>query len=411
MKRTIYLFLAAFFACFSAGAQNLSLSTVVIDPGHGGTDPGAVSRDGKTYEKTLTLDIAKKLSDKIKAECPGVKVILTRDKDKTVALNDRAAIANRVNADLFISVHINSTAKSSPNGYSVHVLGKSSQKDRDLFAYNMDVCKRENSVILLEDDYTTTYQGFDPSDPESFIFLQLMQNSNLEQSLSFAQMISEGLKGGPISANRGVWQDPFLVLWKTSMPAVLVELGFLSNSTDLETLKKATERDKLAARLCKAFKKYKAQYDGSVALDVEAPAAKPAEKVTDKPADKPAEKVADKPAQKPAEKAADKPAQKPAEKAADKPADKTPEKAAAKTDALGVRYGVQIFAGSRKIDPKDKSFLGYTPVIVDTGKLFKYIIGVDPSLEKARENLSVIREKYPDAFLVKIEGETAVRAK
>ncbi|MBO4670308.1 MAG: N-acetylmuramoyl-L-alanine amidase [Bacteroidales bacterium] len=382
MKRTINLFLAAFIACFSAGAQNLSLSTVVIDPGHGGTDPGAVSRDGKTYEKNLTLDIAKKLSDKIKADCPGVKVILTRDKDKTVALNDRAAIANRVNAGLFISIHINSTAKSSPNGYSVHVLGQSSKKDRDLFAYNMDVCKRENSVILLEDDYTTTYQGFDPSDPESFIFMQLMQNSNLEQSLDFAQMIAENLKGGPISANRGVWQDPFLVLWKTSMPAVLVELGFISNSTDLDALKKDAERDKIATRLCKAFKKYKAAYDGSVALDVE----------VDAPAEKPAEKQAK-------EKPADKQVQ-------EKPADK--EKKPADT---GIRYGVQIFAGASKLDPKDKAFLGYTPVIIDNGKVFKYIIGVDPSLEKARENHTKIKEKYPDSFLVKIDGDTTSRAK
>ena len=389
MKRTINLFLAALLACFSAGAQNLGLTTVVIDPGHGGTDPGAVSRDGKTYEKTLTLDIAKRLSEKIKADCPDVKVILTRDKDKTVALNDRAGIANRVNAGLFISIHINSTTKSTPNGYSVHVLGQSSKKDRDLFAYNMDVCKRENSVILLEDDYTTTYQGFDPSDPESFIFLQLMQNSNLEQSLAFAELISENLKGGPISANRGVWQDPFLVLWKTSMPAVLVELGFISNSTDLEALKKATERDKLATRLCKAFKKYKTRYDGSVALDVEVET--PAGKTADKPADKPAEKT--------------KVEEKPAEKV------KTEEKPADKPAASGVRYGVQIFAGSGKINPKDKAFMGYTPVIIDTGKLYKYIIGVDSSIDKVKEILPAIREKYPDAFLVKIDGETVTRAK
>ena len=167
MKRTIYLLLIATLAQFSAAGQNLSLSTLVIDPGHGGTDPGAVSKDNKTYEKTFTLDIAKRLENKIKAECPDVNVVLTRRTDKNVDLGDRAAIANKENADLFISIHINSTAKSGPNGYSVHVLGKSSKKDRDLFAYNMDVCKRENSVILLEDDYTTTYQGFDPSDPES----------------------------------------------------------------------------------------------------------------------------------------------------------------------------------------------------------------------------------------------------
>ena len=455
------MFLAAFVACFSAGAQNLGLNTVVIDPGHGGTDPGAVSRDGKTYEKTITLDIAKRLSDKIKADCPGVTVILTRDKDKTVALNDRAAIANRVGADLFISLHVNSVNKSSPNGYSVHVLGQSSHKDRDLFEYNMNVCKRENSVILLEDDYTTTYQGFDPNDPESFIFMQLMQNSNLEQSLAFAQLVAENLKGGPISVNRGVWQDPFLVLWKTAMPAVLVEMGFLSNSTDLEALKKSTERDKIAARLCKAFKKYKSQYDGTLTLDVEVeapagkpgvkpadkpedkvkPADKPADKPVDKPADKvkPADKPADKPAEKPADKVkpadkpadkpvdkpaenvkpADKPVDKPAEKVkpADKPADKPAEKdkkdvkPADKPADTGVRYGVQIFAGSRKLDPKDKSFLGYTPVIIDNGKLYKYIIGVDSSVEKARENYTTIKEKYPEAFIVKIDGETTSRVK
>ena len=311
MKRTIYLLLALFLASLSSGAQNLSLSTVVIDPGHGGTDPGAVSKDGKTYEKNLTLDIAKRLSDKIKADCPGVKVILTRDKDKTVALNDRAAIANKVGADLFISIHINSTAKSSPNGYSVHVLGKSSKKDRDLFAYNMDVCKRENSVILLEDDYTTKYQGFDPSDPESFIFLQLMQNSNLEQSLEFAQQVSDNLKGGPIGVNRGIWQDPFLVLWKTAMPAVLVELGFISNSTDLEKLKKETDRDKIATRLCTAFKKYKAKYDGTLSLDVEVPAGNTEEKVEVTAGEKAQEKPADKPA-------ADKKTGKPADEAVEK---------------------------------------------------------------------------------------------
>ena len=167
-------------------AQNIGLTTLVIDAGHGGTDPGAVSRDGKSYEKSFTLDIAKRLSEKINAECPGVKVILTRDSDKTVALNDRAAIANKAGANLFMSIHVNSSPKTGPNGFSVHVLGQSSKKDRDLFAYNMDVCKRENSVILLEDDYSKKYQGYDPSDPESLIFMQLMQNSHLEQSLEFA---------------------------------------------------------------------------------------------------------------------------------------------------------------------------------------------------------------------------------
>ncbi|MBR5905012.1 MAG: N-acetylmuramoyl-L-alanine amidase [Bacteroidales bacterium] len=374
MKRTIYLLLAAFLLVLPAHAQDIGLTTLVIDPGHGGKDPGTVSRDGKYYEKTFTLDISKKLAEKIKAECPGVKVILTRDSDKTVALNDRAEIANKADAQLFMSIHINAVPSTGPNGFSVHVLGKSSQKDRDLFAYNMNVCKRENSVILLEDDYTTKYQGFDPNDPESFIFMQLMQNSHLEQSLEFAGIISKSLDGGPVSANRGVWQDPFLVLWRTAMPAVLVELGFISNATDLSVLKNESNRDKLAARLCEAFKKYKDGYDRSVALDVEVEApSKPS-----KPADAPV--------------------------------------AAGKGNVqesgnAAVSYGVQIFAGSKKLDPKDKAFMGYTPLIVNTGKVYKYIIAVSPDVDGAKKDFANIRKKYPDAFIVKIEGEKVTMQK
>ena len=355
---------------FQAGAQTFTLSKVVIDPGHGGTDPGAVSRDGKDYEKTFTLDIATRLGNKIKAECPGVEVVYTRSKDKSVALNDRAEIANKAGADLFISIHINAAASTTPNGYSVHVLGKSSNKNRDLFAYNMDVCKRENAVILLEEDYSTTYQGFDPSDPESFIFLQLMQNSNLEQSLDFAQIVAEKLKGGPIKVNRGVWQDPFLVLWRTAMPAVLVELGFISNSTDLATLKSGEERDKLATRLFKAFKEYKAKYDGSMTLDVE----------VEKPDS--------------AKTAAAKDVQEEIEQG-----------------ESAVRYGIQIFAGSKLIPAKDKSFLGYTPFIQNTGKIYKYVIGVENELAETRSHLTEIRNKYPDAFLVKIQDGKATAVK
>ena len=379
MKRAIYLFLAAFLAAFPAGAQDFCLSTVVIDPGHGGNDPGAVSRDGKHYEKTFTLDISKKLAAKIKEGCPGVKVVLTRDKDKTVALNDRAAIANKAGADLFVSIHINSAASTSPSGYSVHVLGKSSNKNRDLFAYNMDVCKRENSVILLEEDYTTTYQGFDPSDPESFIFLQLMQNSNLEQSLSFADLVATSLKGGPITHGRGIWQDPFLVLWRTAMPAVLVELGFISNSSDLEVLKDDAKRDKLAERLFQAFKKYKAGYDGTMVLDVEVE--KPA-KQQDVKADP----------------------QKDAKKDVSTGQGKEVKQQQGKESGKGVRYGIQIFAGTGRVNPGDKAFMGYEPFIADTGKVLKYIIGLEDSMDAARAHLPQIRKKYPDAFLVKIEG-------
>ncbi len=393
MKRTIYLLLASVLTCFSAGAQDFSLSTVVIDAGHGGTDPGAVSRDGKNYEKTFTLDIAKKLSDKIKAECPGVKVILTRDKDRSVALNDRAAIANKVGADLFISIHINSAASTSPNGYSVHVLGKSSNKNRDLFAYNMDVCKRENSVILLEDDYTTKYQGFDPSDPESFIFLQLMQNSNLEQSLAFAELVANNLKGGPISTGRGIWQDPFLVLWRTSMPAVLIELGFISNTNDLAVLKKDSDRDKIAARLCKAFKKYKAAYDGTMVLDVEVEDAAKEGAVQEVKEESVRETV----------KKQEEPKKDEVKKQEPEKKEDVKKQEPKKADLSGTRYGIQIFAGAKKIPATDKAFLGYEPYVYNNGKLYKYIIAVENDIAATRKHLSEVRKKYPDAFVVKIE--------
>jgi N-acetylmuramoyl-L-alanine amidase len=342
-------------------AETIKLRTVVIDAGHGGKDAGAVSKDKKTYEKTFTLSIATMLSEKIKEEFPDVKVVMTRSTDKFVELRDRAAIANKAGGQLFISIHINSAWSTSPNGYSVHILGQSSDKNRDLFAYNMDVVKRENSVILLEDDYSTKYQGFDPSDEQSYIFMSLMQNAHLEQSLLAASIISEKLKGGPIKADRGIWQNPFYVLWKTAMPAVLVELGFISNSTDLAILKKEDNTKQLADRLFEAFKEYKSIYDGSLEIHKEeTPAAAPAPEPAPVPA---------------------------------------------------VRYGTQIFASSRLMDSSDPAFMGYVPTVVNIGSLNKYIIGVFESEEEARKANISIKDKYPGSFMVKLTSDGVTRFK
>ena len=305
------------------------------------------------------------LSEKIKEEFPDVKVVMTRSTDKFVELRDRAAIANRAGGQLFISIHINSAWSTSPNGYSVHILGQSSDKNKDLFAYNMDVVKRENSVILLEDDYSTKYQGFDPSDEQSYIFMSLMQNAHLEQSLLAASVISEKLKGGPIKADRGIWQNPFYVLWKTAMPAVLVELGFISNATDLAILKKEDNRKELARRLFEAFKEYKEIYDGSLDMHKD-----------DAPAPAPA-----------------------------------PEPAKESSPVAAVRYGTQIFAASRLLDTSDPAFMGYVPVVVNIGSLNKYIIGVSESEEEARKANVSIKEKYPGSFMVKLTSDGVTRFK
>lgn len=344
---------------FAAG-ENLRLSTIVIDAGHGGKDPGAVSQDKKTYEKTLTLDIAKTLADKIKAAYPDVKVILTRSDDRYVTLNDRADIANKAEANLFISIHINSNAKTSPSGFSVHVLGQSSNKNRDLYAGNMEIVSRENSVILLEDDYSTTYGDFDPNDPESYIFMSLMQNSNLEQSIRFAQLVQKHLQGGPVKTDRGISQDPFLVLWRTAMPAVLLELGFISNGNDLTALRSQSDRDKLAERVFQAVKEYKGIYDGTLDVPV--------------------------------------------------PESGHKQVSAGKGTADGGNvYAVQIFAVRRKMDPSARDFLGYTPRIIQSGDLYKYFIGVSESKAAAKKEWTAIKKKYPDSFLVRIDGEKVTR--
>ena len=355
MKRTICILLLTAFSLLSQAADGLRLTTVVIDPGHGGHDPGAVSADRKTYEKTIVLDISQKLAARIREAYPDVKVVMTRSTDKFVSLDDRATIANKADANLFISIHINAAKSTSPNGYSLHILGQSSNKDRDLFAYNMDVCKRENSVISLEED-TTRYEGFDPDDPESQIFAMLMQNAFLEQSFKFAEDVSGALRGGPVKVSRGIWQNPFYVLWKTSMPAVLAELGFISNATDLSALRDASKRQDLADRLFEAFKTYKTSYDGQ---DSAVPAA----------------------------------------------ASQSP--AASAQDDSGVLYGTQIFAVGKTMAEDSKEFLGFKPAVVKAGSVNKYIIGVSSSLPEAKKNLGTIKKKYPDSFLVKIyDGKT-----
>lgn len=373
MKRTICILLATLL-CLSLSAEGLGLKTVVIDAGHGGKDPGAVSKDKKTYEKNITLDIAQKLAAKIKEGYPDVKVLLTRSKDVAVDLADRAEKANKANADLFISIHINSEAGTAASGFSVHILGQSSNKNRDLFAQNMAMVQRENSVILLEDDYSTKYEGIDPSDPESYIFMLLMQNSNLEQSFKFAQMANRHLAGGPVKANRGLSQDPFYVLWKTSMPSVLVELGFISNQSDLAALRREEGRQGLADRLYLAFKEYKASYDHSVSADAQDNDAPVKTEV----------------------------------KAPKKEESQSPAPAAAVAQA---EYGIQIFASTKKVDPSSSAFMGYKVRVVGNGKLNKYVIALSGTEAEAKKKLASVRAKYPDAFAVKIVDNDTVRLK
>lgn len=395
-KHILSIFLAATLpACgFSSAAKSpdnrqMGLRTVCIDAGHGGKDVGCVSRDKKTHESDITLDIATRLSSLIKKTHPDVKVILTRSKDVFVTLGGRADIANRGGADLFISIHVDSAPSStSARGYSIHVLGQSSHKDRDLFAYNMEICRRENSVMLMEDDYSTTYQGFDPSDPESFIFFNLMQNSHLEQSLMFAQDVADAFASGPIRNSRGIWQNPFYVLWKTSMPAALVELGFMSNASDLAVLRSEAGREKISERLLDAFTVFKRRYDSSVSAGETAQSLASAKSSTE-----------DGERQNAQEKAV----------ASSASGDQNiatntvkVENAASGTASKVQSYGIQIMASAKKLKPSSPELKGYEPVVIQSGDLYKYIVAVSADIDKVKKNLPEVRRNFPGAFVVKL---------
>ena len=343
----------------------MRLNTVVIDPGHGGKDAGCISRDKKTYEKNITLDIGKRLAKKIEAAYPDVKVKMTRSEDVFVELENRAVIANKANANLFISIHVNSVEKgTTANGYSIHCLGQSARKGNDLYSKNLDLVKRENSVILLEDNYQTTYQGFDPNDPQSSIIFSLMQNAHLGNSLTFAEDVAQAMGSSPIKNSRGVSQDPFWVLWRTAMPSVLVEVGFITNPDDLATLRSEKGRDGIAQNLFQAFKTFKARYDNSM-------------EVENKP------------------EAENKPeGEKKTEVVETKPVEET-----------GPLYGVQVLATTKQMDPKDPFFAGYEPTVVQTGKIYKYVVGTSHSLSEVKKNYRKIQQHFPDNFIVKIEED------
>ena len=227
---------------------------VVIDPGHGGKDIGAAGKI--TNEKTINLAVAKLLGDKIKDQFDDVKIIFTRDDDTFVSLKDRAAIANKASGDLFISIHVNSVDKRNRNrskiqGASVYTLGLHKSAD------NLEVAKRENSVMALEDDYTTTYEGFNPDSAESYIIFELSQDMNMEQSVSFAQKIQAQLISTAGRDNRGVRQAGYWVLWATSMPAVLIELDFICNPEQEKYLASENGQQEMADAIFNAFSEYK----------------------------------------------------------------------------------------------------------------------------------------------------------
>ncbi len=229
---------------------------VVIDAGHGGFDPGC--QYGGVQEKNVTLAIALKLGKIIKKNCKDVKVIFTRDTDEFIKLKERTNIGNRNKANLFISIHCNAIpTKPEIAGTETYTLGLYKNQ------VNLSIAKKENEVVLLEDDYKKNYDGYDPNSPESNIIFSLYQNVYVAQSLRFASMVESQVKLQAGRDNRGVKQAGFIVLWGTVMPSVLIETGYLSNASERKFLNSSEGQTQMANGIYDAFKKYKDEIQSS----------------------------------------------------------------------------------------------------------------------------------------------------
>jgi N-acetylmuramoyl-L-alanine amidase len=229
------------------------VDVVVIDAGHGGKDHGTSGRVIK--EKDLALKIALKVGGYIEKNIPGVKVIYTRKDDRYLPLDERADIANKAKADLFICIHANANKNARAFGTETYVMGLHVDDN------NLAVAKRENSVILLDENYQERYEGFDPNSPESYILFTLTQSAYQSSSLSFAQKVEDQFKKRVGRVSRGVKQAGFLVLWRTTMPSVLIETGFLSNSPEEKFLATEEGQELIASGIYRAFKEYKSEVE------------------------------------------------------------------------------------------------------------------------------------------------------
>ena len=230
-------------------AMSLMSFTVVIDAGHGGNDAGAIGLVKGVQEKHLNLSVAKQLATKIRATYPEVKVVLTRETDVFLPLQQRADIVNKNHADLFISIHTNAAENRKACGAETFILGTDRMED------NLDVAMRENAVMKLEDDQTV-YQGFDPNSIESYIIFELMQNQYMDNSLVFAELVQNQFVGTLHRANRGVRQAAFWVLLQSACPSVLVEMGFVSNAEEEKWLASEDGKNSIANGIYTAFQQY-----------------------------------------------------------------------------------------------------------------------------------------------------------
>ena len=358
--------LAAVLLCVNSAAA----FTVVIDAGHGGHDHGAVGE--KICEKDINLAVARRVGKLVRENIKDAKVVYTRDKDVFITLQGRCDAANRAKGDIFVSIHTNSVAATSPNrrkvcGASVYTLGL------DRAGTNLDVAMRENSVMKLEDDYTATYSGFDPSSAESYIIFELSQSAHIDHSLRLAKEIQNELVATAGRKDLGVRQAPFWVLVRSAMPAVLVELDFVCNPTVEEFLGSEKGRDKLASAIFNGI----SAYHGCLARQqIDSPTA--SNPKSDRKRDRKSKK------------------------------DTPPQGTESDSDAL--IYKVQFMTSPRAIPAGDSRLRGLTDVESYTdGGVVKLTTGAYTTLAEAQKQLRQVKKKFPDAFIIKTRRGKRIR--
>ena len=373
--------------------------TLVIDPGHGGHDAGALGAISK--EKNINLAVALRFGKYVEQNLPEVRVIYTRKTDVFIPLNERANIANRANADLFISVHTNALpAGKVARGFETYTLGMHRAKD------NLDVAMRENSVISMEKDYQQRYQGFDPRSSESYIIFEFIQGKNMERSVELARMIQRGVCDGANRPDKGVHQAGFLVLRETSMPGCLIELGFITTPDEERLLNNDSRVDDIARGIYEAFAKYKNKYDRSVSVPYRAKDSEDVNLPKIVPDQEPAPKtrVVTRGKQPKREEATPEQPKREVKKQEPKKDVKKqePKKVEKKAEVADAPvFKLQILVGSRNLRKGDAHFKGETDYdSFQEGNLVKYTLGASTNYNEIYRLRKEKLEKFPEAFII-----------
>ena len=377
------IFILLMFVSFSAATTAAGKRfTLVIDAGHGGHDVGA--KGDFSYEKNINLNVALAFGRYVERNCPDVKVVYTRKTDVFIPLHRRASIANKNKADVFISIHTNALPRGHiARGLETYTMGMRRSDEK------LSAAKRENSVIMIEKDYKEHYEGYDPNSPESTIMFEFMHDKNMSRSVELAQYVQSSVCSIAKRPNKGVKQDVFLVLRETSMPACLIELGFITTPDEEKFLNNKSNIDKMARGIYEAFAKYKAKYDKDITVPydaksddkIEVPSIVPPENdETDDRNDKP-EKL----------------------KKTTKKEIKTVEEAVDNEDENSGRpiFKVQILASSKRLAAGNSNFKGLDGIdSYEENGLIKYTYGSSTDYNEIYRLRKSILDKFPQAFII-----------